>query len=81
MGLSVVNTLEIDDVNYHFARRISYVASTGINLPRVVDNCDTKKLASEHFLRTDVPRSTHTERDSNGILTEKNRRGRRYCYD
>jgi hypothetical protein len=32
MGLSVVNTLEIDDVDYHFARRISYVASTGSNL-------------------------------------------------
>ncbi len=31
MGLSVVNKLEIDDVNYHFARRISYVASTGSN--------------------------------------------------
>ena len=69
MGLSVVNKLVIDEVNFHFARRIAYVASTGINLPRVVDNCDAKKLASEHFLRTDVPRSMQTERDSNGILT------------
>ena len=31
MGLSVVNKLEIDDVNYHFARRISYVASTRVS--------------------------------------------------
>jgi hypothetical protein len=32
MGLSVVNKLEIDDVNYHFARRISDVASTGLQM-------------------------------------------------
>ena len=29
MGLSVVNKLVIDEVNYPFARRIAYVASTG----------------------------------------------------
>ena len=28
MGLSVVNKLVIDEVNFHFARRIAYVAST-----------------------------------------------------
>ena len=36
MGLSVVNKLEIDDVNYHFARRISYVASTRDELNRIL---------------------------------------------
>jgi hypothetical protein len=29
MGLSAVNNLVIDEVNYEIARRISYVASTG----------------------------------------------------
>jgi hypothetical protein len=30
-GLSVISKLVIDEVNYQFARRISYVASTGSN--------------------------------------------------
>jgi len=49
MGLSAVNKLVIDEVNYQFARRISYVASTGLSSDRAYLTNDLQTKPTSEF--------------------------------
>jgi hypothetical protein len=64
MGLSAVNNLVIDEVNYEIARRISYVASTRITLQKVANETNRKTLFASHLLRKDVLSSQYREKRS-----------------